>query len=83
MEYEGAVYHLVCRGERRAAEDSTAYQRLRRGWCLGDERFRKELLEEMAKGMGPEHYGEECRESEAEQAERAAKGKLRRAGWSN
>jgi putative transposase len=29
---------------RRAAEDGEAYQGIRRGWCLGNENFRKELL---------------------------------------
>jgi hypothetical protein len=29
---------------RRAAEDGEAYKGIRRGWCLGGEKFREELL---------------------------------------
>ena len=60
----GRHYLEQCVEERRAAEDTEAYRAVRRGWCLGDKRFRKELLEEMAGKMGAEHYGEERRESE-------------------
>jgi putative transposase len=77
----GRRYLEGCVEERRAAEDSTAYKPLRRGWCLGDKRFRKELLAEMAGGMGPEHHGEERRESEVEAAERIVRSELRQAGW--
>jgi hypothetical protein len=52
--------------ERRAVEDPGAYRPLRRGWCFRDAQFRRELLAEMAEGMGAEHYGEERRESTTE-----------------
>jgi REP element-mobilizing transposase RayT len=68
--------------ERRAAEDPGAYRPLRRGWCFGDREFRRELLAGIAGGMGAEHYGEERRESAAEQAERIVRGQLRQAHWS-
>jgi REP element-mobilizing transposase RayT len=77
----GRQYLERCVEEGRAAEDSAAYKPLRRGWCLGDKRFRKELLAEMAGGMGPEHYGEERWESEVERAERLVKSELQKAGW--
>ena len=77
----GRQYLERCVEERRAAEDSAAYQPLRRGWCLGDKRFRKELLAEMAGGMGPEHYGEERRETEVEEAEQMVRSELRKARW--
>ena len=48
---------------------------------LGDPTFRKELLAQMAGGVGPEHYGEERWESELERAERIVGEELRRAGW--
>ena len=35
----------------------------RRGWCLGEEAFRKELLALMSERLGAEHYGEERKES--------------------
>jgi REP element-mobilizing transposase RayT len=77
----GRQYLERCVEEQRAAEDSAAYKPLRRGWCLGDKRFRKELLAEMAGGMGPEHYGEERRETEVEEAERIVRMELRKARW--
>src|SRR5206468_11546185 len=55
---------------RRGAEDGKEYKGIRRGWCLGDDAFRKELLGQMSQQMGPEHYGEERRESDLEKAER-------------
>ena len=54
---------------------------MRRGWCFGDREFRRELLAEMAEGMGVEHYGEERRESAVEQGERIVRGGLRQSGW--
>ena len=78
----GRKYLERCVEERRAAEDPREYQGLRRGWCLGDKQFRKELLAEMAGGVGAEHYGEERRESRDERAERIVLEELRTAGWS-
>jgi putative transposase len=66
----GRKYLERCVEERRAAEDTREYRALRRGWCLGDRQFRKELLAGMAEGLGGEHYGEERRESRAQRAER-------------
>ena len=77
----GRQYLERCVEERRAEEDSKAYRPLRRGWCWGDKRFRKELLAEMAGRVGPEHYGEERWESEVERAERVVREELRHAGW--
>ena len=42
----------------------------RRGWCLGDKAFRKELLAQVEEQAGEFHYGEEVRESAEEKAER-------------
>ena len=49
--------------ERRAEETGADYKRVRRGWCLGDEAFRKELLGQMKERLGAEHYGEERQET--------------------
>jgi REP element-mobilizing transposase RayT len=54
---------------RRRAERGADYRALRRGWCLGEEVFRKELLGMMREQMGAEHYGEERRETTEEHAE--------------
>jgi putative transposase len=74
--------HLEAQVEgRRAAEGETDHRSIRRGWCLGNEGFRKELLAQMAERVGPEHYGEERRESEREKAERLIAAGLKQARW--
>jgi putative transposase len=54
---------------RRGEPQPERYREIRRGWCWGEERFRKELLAQMRERMGSNHYGEECRESAEEGAE--------------
>ena len=66
---------------RRHAEDGGEFKAIRRGWCLGGEPFRKELLAQMAERVGAEHYGEERRESESEKAERIIASGLKTARW--
>ena len=51
------------------------YKRLRRGWCFGDQGFRKELLGQMAERVGESHYGAERQESDEEKAERMVGGR--------
>ena len=63
---------------RRRAEEETGYQAIRRGWCLGDEAFRRELLEHVRGRFGKEHYGAERQESQRDQAERLVVGELKR-----
>ena len=41
--------------ERREAEEGEEFKPIRRGWCLGEEKFRKELLTQMSERMGAEH----------------------------
>jgi putative transposase len=57
------------------------WKRVRRGWCLGGQKFRKELLAEMAERVGESHYGEERQESGEAKAERIVEEELRRRGW--
>ena len=45
--------------ERRGTEEGEEFKPIRRGWCLGEEMFREELLTQMSERMGAEHYGEE------------------------
>jgi len=54
---------------RRGEPQPEGYREVRRGWCWGEERFRKGLLAQMRERMGPNHYGEERRESAEERAE--------------
>jgi REP element-mobilizing transposase RayT len=64
---------------RRLAEQGKDPEAELPGWCVGSEAFRKELLAQMK--AGPEHFGEEIRESEEEKAERLIKEELKVLGW--
>ena len=66
---------------RRGAEESTSYRTIRRGWFFGESTLKQELLGQMSKRMGPEHYGEERQESQKEKAERVVAEELRRRKW--
>src|SRR5262249_14677989 len=57
------------------------YQPEKRGWCLGSEEFRQELLAAAAERVGPNHYGAERFESGAEKATRIITEELKRLGW--
>jgi len=72
-----------CLEARRRSEEPGAYKGVRRGWCLGDKQFRKELLAAMAGRMGPEQYRTERRESAEEAATRIVEEALRKAGWTH
>jgi hypothetical protein len=50
---------------RRGAEEDEEFKAIRRGWCLGEETFRRELLAQMSERLGAEHYGAERAETEA------------------
>src|SRR5437899_1750317 len=65
----------------RAAEDERAYQTIRRGWCLGEKAFRKELLEQMAERVGQYHYAEERQGSGEQKARGIVAAELKRIGW--
>jgi putative transposase len=66
---------------RRGAEEGEECKPIRRGWCLGEETFRQELLAQISERMGAEHYGEERAEAEVAQAERIIAEELKRRGW--
>jgi len=66
---------------RRGPEEGGEFKAIRRGWCLGEERFRKELLAQMSERLGPEHYGEERAETEEAKAERIIAEELKRRKW--
>jgi REP-associated tyrosine transposase len=67
--------------ERRAQETGADYKLVRRGWCLGDKVFRKELLEQMKGRVGAEHYGAERQETAEARAEGIVMEELKRRGW--
>lgn len=65
---------------RRHEADPREWKRMQRGWCLGDEEFRRELLGQMSQPVGEHHYGPERRESAEQRAERIVREALRQAG---
>ncbi len=67
--------------ERRAQEAGDDWKSVRRGWCLGEESFRRQLLAQMDGRMGEHHYGAERQESAAEKAERVVREGLKKARW--
>ncbi len=67
---------------RRAEEQSEVWAPLRQGWCLGEEAFRKELLQQASEQRGAHHYGAELKEGEEERAERLVREELARRKWS-
>ena len=67
--------------ERRGQEQSEQWQPIRRGWCLGEEQFRKELLEQVHERAGAHHNGEEIGQSAQEKARRIIAEELAKLGW--
>ena len=55
---------------RRHEQNAPEFKAVRRGWCMGDKAFRKELLAQVQERRGPHHYGEECLEADQSRAER-------------
>jgi len=67
--------------ERRAKQRSAQWKAVRRGWCLGEEQFRRELLEQIHEKAGTHHYGEEIGQSVEEKARRIIAEELARMDW--
>ena len=66
------------RWDKEGAEPAKA---LRRGWYVGDRKFRKELLAQMKEAIKEHHYGEERALTEQEQAETVVGEELKRLRW--
>lgn len=67
--------------EARRFEDSeTEWSVVRRGWCLGDESFRRELLNQVRTQSRESHYALPRQESAEEKAEQLVAEELRRRG---
>jgi REP element-mobilizing transposase RayT len=66
---------------RRRTEDGAEFKPLVRGWCLGSQAFRKELLAWMSEKRGAEHFGAELRESAQDKANRLVQEELKGLGW--
>jgi REP element-mobilizing transposase RayT len=68
--------------QRRAQETGGDWRLVRRGWCLGDETFRQELLAQAHKREGEHHYGSQRRETAEEKGGRIVAEELDARGWS-
>ena len=66
---------------RRWEGDEEMYRQIRRGWVLGSEEFRKELIDAMTERNGERVSGEELLESEQQRAERIVLAELRKLNW--
>jgi REP element-mobilizing transposase RayT len=68
--------------ERRRREDlRQEFKPVERGWCLGSESFREELLAAAGERVGRSHYGSERRETGEARAERLVRAGLHGLGW--
>jgi hypothetical protein len=54
---------------------------MERGWCLGSEEFRHELLATAAERVGANHYGSDRQDVGEQRAERIVREEMRRLGW--
>jgi len=75
------VFEQRMEERRRQEDDPEAWKPVRRGWCLGETGFRKELLAQVSKRRGAHHYGAELQEGEEEKAERLVREELARRRW--
>jgi len=66
---------------RRRENSAKEFKAVERGWCLGGEEFRQELLEQVTTRPGPSHFGEAVQEAVEVQAERLVAAGLKRRGW--
>jgi hypothetical protein len=69
--------------ERRPRDEPGQWKSVERGWCLGDEEFRQELLEQMEPKFGRHHGGPERQETAAARAERIVAEELKQRGWAS
>jgi putative transposase len=67
---------------RRWQEEDGNFKGIRRGWFLGSETFRKELLEQTQAKAGENHHAQMRRESAEEKARRIVQEELDKLNWS-
>src|SRR4051812_18104311 len=65
--------------QRRASETGVEWKSLRRGWYVGSQTFRQELLEQVIHKMGQNHYGIERKEGAEDKAGRIIEEELSKA----
>jgi hypothetical protein len=81
-QYGGTVGHWS-RPWRRGGKSAAGadYKAIRRGWCLGEDSFRQELLAQVTERRGAEHYGTERLETDVTKAERIIREELQQRRW--
>jgi hypothetical protein len=63
--------------QRRGSEAAKEWKPMRRGWCLGEETFREELLEQVRSKGTENHSGAELIEAVEQKAERIVREELK------
>ena len=66
---------------RRAAEDAVDYRSVRRGWCLGNESFRQELLDNAHTRATESHHAQARQQTTEQKARRLLQEELGTLGW--
>ena len=66
---------------RRLQEDGDEFKAIRRGWCLGSETFRNELLESAHTRATESHHAETRQETTEQKARRILNEELDKLGW--
>jgi REP element-mobilizing transposase RayT len=66
---------------RRQDEGASDESSIQRGWCLGGEEFRQELLAAAGERVGASHYGSERQETGEQQAQQIVREEMKRLGW--
>jgi putative transposase len=67
--------------ERRRGDWTEEFKPVERGWCLGSETFREELLAAATAPLRATHYGAERREAQEAAARRLVRQEMERLGW--
>jgi putative transposase len=67
---------------RRNENRNGEFKPVERGWCIGGEEFRQELLDQVNVRPGPSHFGEALNEAEEARAERLVADGLKQLKWS-
>ena len=67
--------------ERRQRDEPSEWKTVRRGWFIGGAELKQRLLEQMGRGMGVHHGGEEKRETDEQKAESIVAVELRARRW--
>jgi hypothetical protein len=77
----GREMFALLMGRRRAEEATADYGSIRRGWFVGSEQFRQELLAAASERVGLSRYGAARQESDIQKAERIVGEEIGRPGW--